>query len=150
MRIFSCDARNDASPREPEQGRESSEHAIANGTERDERATSISHLFPSPASSPVYYKRRYISSRRKKFNVAVKADGNADCRVWASPVTALHRTVHISRMLHPSTSPSAAFRRRVCRIIAARRHRRRRLAAIGRSLAATSLSIPRISNRLTL
>lgn len=43
-------------------------------------------------------RRRYISSRRKKFNVAVKADGNADCGLWASPVTVLHRTMqHLSK-----------------------------------------------------
>lgn len=56
-------------------------------------------------------RRRYISSRRKKFNVAVKADGNADCGLWASPVTVLHRTMHISQSGPSSFRPLSS----VCR-----------------------------------
>jgi len=70
---------------------------------RSARATSI---FPVCVSSLL--RRRYISSRRKKFNVAVKADGNADCGLRASPVTALHRMVHISRVHRPFAPSSAA------------------------------------------
>lgn len=51
-----------------------------------------------------------ISSRRKKFNVVVKADGNADCGLRASPVTALHRIVHIFRV-HCSFTLSSSGRR---------------------------------------
>jgi len=72
-------------------------------TGRSARATSI---FPVCVSSLL--RRRYISSRRKKFNVAVKADGNADCGLRASPVTALHRMVHISRVHRPFAPSSAA------------------------------------------
>lgn len=74
------------------------QHASAN-----ERATNNFPVCFAPL-----LRRRYISSRRKKFNVAVKADGNADCGLWASPVTTLHRTVHISRecSVRPSVRPS--------------------------------------------
>lgn len=72
-------------------------------TRRSKRAISI---FPICLCSALL-RRRYISSRRKKFNVAVKADGNADCGLRASPVTALHRMVHISRVHRPLASSSA-------------------------------------------
>lgn len=57
-------------------------------------------------------RRRYISSRRKKFNVAVKADGNADCGLWASPVTVLHRTMqHLSKWPVVLSPPFVRFGR---------------------------------------
>lgn len=64
-----------------------------------------------PVCLALLLRRRYISSRRKKFNVAVKADGNADCGLWASPVTVLHRTMHISQSGPSSFRPLSSVRR---------------------------------------
>jgi len=139
-------ARNDRSAN----SKAGEEHAIANGTGREGDKYFLSPSSPPPvllASYLFYYRRRYISSRRKKFNVAAKADGNADCWLWASPVTALHiaRCTSLECSIRPPRrQPLRAASRGGIRTTI------RRLAAIGRSLAATSLSIPRISNRLTL
>lgn len=83
-------------------------HASVNETGGEGRGSRDKYFLP--VCFALLLRRRYISSRRKKFNVAVKADGNADCGLWASPVTVLHRTMHISQSGPSSFSPPSARR----------------------------------------